>query len=87
MGLFERLPHPFGNRHLPRACGTLNLAVFRIFEDDLQSFSHMLSIFESYQTILPFTAVSQPRGSVRPVPLFLSTCLSNQPSNRRPNNL
>ncbi len=45
--LSERLPDPFGNRHLPRARGALNLAVFRVLEDDLQSFSHNLSIFDS----------------------------------------
>jgi hypothetical protein len=32
---------------LPRARGALNLAVFRVLEDDLQSFSHNLSIFDS----------------------------------------
>jgi hypothetical protein len=47
MCLSERLPDPFGNRHLAGARGALNLAVFGVLEDDLQSFSPNLSIFDS----------------------------------------
>src|ERR1051326_8288991 len=40
----KRLPHPFRNRHEARSCGTLNLAVLRILQNDLQPFSHDTSI-------------------------------------------
>ena len=35
----ECLPNPFGYRHLAGARGALNLMVFGVFEDHLQSFS------------------------------------------------
>ena len=43
----ERFSHPSRNRQLARARCPLNLAVFGVLEDDLESFSHCISLNDS----------------------------------------
>jgi hypothetical protein len=43
----EGLPDPLGNRHAARARQALNFPVFRVLENDLQSFSHDMSLYDS----------------------------------------
>jgi len=44
----ECLPYPFSNRHVARTGHALNFPVLRLFENDLQTFSHYMSLYDSY---------------------------------------
>lgn len=46
-GLNQRLPHPFGDGHAPQTGCPLDIAIFRVLNDDLQPFSHEMSLFDS----------------------------------------
>jgi len=46
-GQFERLADPLGDRHVARTRNALNLAVFRILQNYLQSLSHRMSLYDS----------------------------------------
>jgi len=43
----QRLPDPFGDRHMPRTSHALDFPVIRIPENNLQSFSHDMSLSDS----------------------------------------
>src|SRR6185312_8454511 len=47
-GMRERLAHPFRNRHSSRTRYPLNIAVFGILENNLQSLRHVRSLVDSY---------------------------------------
>ena len=47
-GHIQRLADPFGNRHVARARHTLNFPVVGIPHNDLQPFSHMVSLSDSW---------------------------------------
>ena len=46
-GLNQRLADPFGNGHAPQTRCALDIAIFRVLNDDLQTLSHIMSLFDS----------------------------------------
>lgn len=44
----QGLPNPLGNRHLARAGGLLNVAVFEVAQNNLKSLRHKMSLSDSW---------------------------------------